>query len=86
MGSITIQVIGDVSVGTKSKTYTYSDANINRLVNYGKDVAGNGATITQGLAAWADQVIKTMQDNVVYAERTAVAAAASNAITVITTA
>lgn len=85
MGSITIQVIGDVSVGTKSKTYNYSDADINRLVAYGRALFGAGATITQGLVAWSDQTIKQMQQQVVSDERSIAAAVASNVITIITT-
>jgi hypothetical protein len=36
MGSYTRQVIGDVSVGTKTKTFTVPDADVNRMVAWAK--------------------------------------------------
>jgi len=61
MGAVTFQVVGDGTVGTKTKTYTVSDADVNRLVAYGQSLAAaNGVsnpTVTQGLLAWADRVM-----------------------------
>ncbi len=56
MGSITFQVVGDVTVGTKNKTYTVSDADINRLVAaYQK---GDGTvTVTTALLSWAADIL-----------------------------
>lgn len=75
MGSITIQVIGDGTVGTKSKTYTVSDADVNRLVAFGKSMVGGSPTVTQGLVAWADKVIADTK-SAVRAYENAVATAA----------
>lgn len=45
MGSITIQIIGDGSVGTKTKTYTVSDADVNRVVTAAKTISGAVTTV-----------------------------------------
>jgi hypothetical protein len=62
MGSVTFQVIGDVSVGTKNRTFNFSDANINRLVDFGEYIykqanPGSTPTVTQSLNAWAVWVV-----------------------------
>jgi hypothetical protein len=64
MGSLTIQVIGDVSVGTKNRTFNFSDANINRLVDFGEYIYKNNPdnppgnpTVAQALNAWAVWVV-----------------------------
>lgn len=73
MGTITITVVGDASVGTKSKTYNLSDANINRLVAWTKTAFATTPTVAvpsppvlttaQALVAWADKFIaRTKQD------------------------
>ncbi len=75
MGSIAITVIGDGAVGTKSKTYTVSDADIGRLVAFSRAVYATTAipnpTITQGLVAWADAIIERAKANVRDYERVA---------------
>jgi hypothetical protein len=61
MGSLTIQVVGDASVGTKTKTWTITNANINRLVDFGEYIytqknPGTTPTVAQSLLAWSDWV------------------------------
>jgi NAD(P)H-flavin reductase len=60
MGSITFQVIGDGSVGTKTKTFTVADADINRLVEWAKVAyRGDGPALntTQALLAWTQAMM-----------------------------
>lgn len=76
MGSVTFQVVGDGTVGTKTKTYTVSDADVNRLVAYGKALATAAGianpTVTQGLLAWADrEMTKAKVDVLVYEQELA---------------
>lgn len=72
MGSITLQVVGDGSVGTKVKTYAVSDADINRIVAYGMTLAnGQGntnPTVAQALVAYADLLMQITKGNIVSAE------------------
>lgn len=79
MGSITFQVIGDGTVGTKTKTYTVSDADINRLVNCWKTLGATNAvpspTVAQALLAWADHEISDTKSSVLQFEQAAAAAA-----------
>mgnify|MGYP001578582554 CR=1 FL=1 len=56
MGSITFQVIGDVSVGTKTKAYTVSDADINRMVAAYKQ-GDQSMTVTAALLLWAADIL-----------------------------
>lgn len=75
MGSITIQIVGDGTVGTKTKTYTVSDADVNRLVAFGKSMVGGTPTVAQGLIAYADKVIADTKGAVrIYENGLAVAA------------
>jgi hypothetical protein len=57
LGSITFQVIGDASVGTKTKTATFSNADINRLVTAAGSFVAN-PTPTTALEFWASAMIK----------------------------
>lgn len=74
MGSITFQVVGDGSVGTKTKTYTVSDADVNRLVAYGVSLATTpqvpSPTVAQALLAWADRAMALAKSDVLSYERT----------------
>lgn len=79
MGSLTLQVIGDGTVGTKSKTFTISDADINRLVAAWKSkittVALPSPTVTQAMVAFADNVMAHAKSDTLDVEaRTATAA------------
>lgn len=73
MGSITFQVFGDGTVGTKTKTYTVSDADINRLVAYGIKLATTpqlpNPTVAQGLLAWVDRAMAVAKADVLSSER-----------------
>lgn len=84
MGTITFQVVGDGSVGTKTKTYTVSDADVNRLVAFAQAIAANNGVsnpnVTQGLLAWADRMMSETKTGVRAYEQ-AIAAAAIAAIT-----
>jgi hypothetical protein len=65
MGSITMTLVGDVSVGTKTKTYTASDADINRFIAWAKVAYATAAvpnpTTAQAAVAWADAQINAMK-------------------------
>jgi hypothetical protein len=80
MGSISFQVVGDASVGTKNKTFTVPDAHINRLVEAMKPFGAQPATVNTALAYWAQMVMDRTKDAVVERERT-VAAQAVDPIT-----
>ena len=63
MGSVTVQIIGDGTVGTKSKTFTFTNAQINRLVTFGSYIykqknPGTTPNVTQSLSAWGDWIIE----------------------------
>lgn len=80
MGQITISVVGDGSVGTKSKTYSFTDAAINRLVAAEQAAAKSAGvaanpTVTQALVFYADAVIQGTIDGVKSFEQSAAAAA-----------
>lgn len=66
MGAFTIQIVGDGSVGTKTKTYVVSDADINRLMAFATVIAiGNGIpspTVIQAALALADAVTQRLRD------------------------
>jgi hypothetical protein len=68
MGSITFQVIGDASVGTRTKTYTVPDEHINRFVAWAKANFGE-TTAPQALLAWADLMMTQTRENVINYER-----------------
>lgn len=68
MGQIAFQVVGDASVGTRTKTYTVPDEHINRLVLCMK--AGDAAiTPPQALLKWADLMIALTKERVLGFER-----------------
>lgn len=76
MGSITIQVVGDASVGSRSKTFTVPDAHINRLVAFAKgEFTPTGEpplTTPQALLEWAERVMKATKKQVLaYEEKVA---------------
>jgi len=84
VGSISIQVVGDASVGTKSKTYNYTDAQINRLVAWAKTAYSQSSrgvpdppplTTAQALSAWADALMRFTETSVVKTEKNAARAA-----------
>lgn len=68
MGSISFQVIGDASVGTRSKSYAVSDANINRLVACLK-ADDPSLTTPQALLKWTDLVMQLTRERVLEHER-----------------
>lgn len=79
MGSLTIQVIGDGTIGTKTKTFTISNADVNRFVaawqSRAATVAVPSPTITQALVAFADNVMGSAKaDTLDFEFRTAAAA------------
>jgi hypothetical protein len=72
MGAITFQVIGDASVGTRTKTFAVSDADVNRLVAWAKaQLAQPGETLTtpQALLRWAEVSMAITKDRVVGYEK-----------------
>lgn len=79
MGSITITVVGDASVGTKTKVFTVSDADINRLVARAKikyaPVVNGTPTTAQAMSAMADELVAYLKQDVVSAEKQATVAA-----------
>ena len=70
MGSISFQVVGDASVGTRNKTYAVSDENINRLVAYLK-ADDPALTTPQALLKWTDLVMQLTRERVQEHERRA---------------
>lgn len=73
MGQVTYQVIGDGSVGTKTKAFTVPDADINRLVGFGRHLLSNpAATVTQALLAWSEWSMRITKEQVLAYERDAV--------------
>jgi hypothetical protein len=67
MGSITFQVVGDASVGTRTRTFTVPDAHVNRFVDWAKWRFGSeGVTPTtpQALLAWAEFLMATLRTDV----------------------
>jgi hypothetical protein len=87
MGTITFTIVGDGTVGTKTKAYTLSNADINRLIAWATVVYATpptvevpsppALTIAQALVAWADSVIAGTKNNVVrYEKNVAVTAVA----------
>jgi hypothetical protein len=75
MGSISFQVVGDASVGTKSRTFQVPDAHINRLVEAMKPFGAQPATVNTALAYWAQMVMDKTKDVVLEQERAAAALA-----------
>jgi hypothetical protein len=72
MGSLTIQVVGDATVGTKTKAYAIPDADVNRLVAFCKaaypiqnaDGTTTVPTVAQALVSWADGFVAGTKTNV----------------------
>lgn len=64
MGSITVQLVGDGTVGTKTKTYVVSDADVNRLVAYAKSLVGGNPTVAQAASAYADAILTLTKTNI----------------------
>lgn len=79
MGSISFQVVGDASVGTRAKTFTVDDANINRLVAYLK---ADDPTLTtpQALLRWSELLMRLTRERVLAHERTVAAVAPFDAV------
>lgn len=79
MGSLTVQVIGDATVGTKSKTFTVSNTDINRFVAACQAKAATAAvpspTVAQALSAFADSVWAKAKTDTLNFEADAAAAA-----------
>jgi len=95
MGTVTLTVVGDVSVGTKAKTYNFTDADINRLVAWTKKAFATvptnavpnppALTTTQSLVAWADSFINTTKTNVINTERNTTITAVPTPINIVIT-
>jgi hypothetical protein len=74
MGSITLTTVGDASVGTVTRTWNVSDADINRLVAWAKDVYPTAPTeanptpppptTTQALNRWGAGLMQGTNNNV----------------------
>lgn len=79
MGSITIQIIGDGTVGTKTKTYTVSDADVNRVVTAAKTL--NGAVTTVQACLDLASYLQSSVTNLVLASEKAAAATPIQPIT-----
>lgn len=69
MGSISFQVVGDASVGTRNRTFTVPDAHINRLVAY-MQADDPLMTVPQALLKWAELMMAVTKDRVRNHERT----------------
>jgi hypothetical protein len=79
MGSITFQGIGDASIGTKTKTYAVSDADMNRFKTWAIAYFATrpthavpnppALTVTQALTAWADWCMTNTKNLVIDRER-----------------
>ena len=89
MGSITITIIGDASVLTKTKTFTVSDADINRTIAYLKvqanSVVNGTATTAQACLVWANKVLGDLQAGTVAFENAAALAAVAPPAPVVAT-
>lgn len=75
MGSITFQVVGDASVGSRSKTFTVPDEHINRLVAFAKaefSPVGGPLSTPLALLEWAERLMKLTRKQVLaYEDRVA---------------
>jgi hypothetical protein len=79
MGSLTFQAVGDATIGTKTKTYTISDANMDRFAEWAIATFSprptNGEpnptplTVAQALAAWADWIVERTRQEIIQRER-----------------
>lgn len=68
MGSITIQIVGDGTVGTKTKTYTVSNADVNRVVTAAMTLNG-AVTVTQACLDLAGLLQSTVTNLVLSSEQ-----------------
>lgn len=75
MGSITFQVTGDASVGTKTKTFAVADADINRLAAWAiaayTDAGQPPPTQAQALLRWAQYLMEITKQLVINRENQA---------------
>jgi L-aminopeptidase/D-esterase-like protein len=75
MGHFRMEVAGGVVGTAKGKTFTLSDANVNRLAAWAQAryTTSNGAvvvpTVPQALAMWADEVFNRTRDDILNYER-----------------
>lgn len=84
MGSITLTIVGDATVLTKTKAYVVSDADVNRFVAWAKvnyaSAAVPSPTTTQALVAWADSTIAALKSAVVSSEKQVTIAAVADPV------
>jgi len=95
MGTVTLTIVGDGTVGTKTKTYNFVDADINRLVAWAKVVYATpptvavpnppALTVTQALVAWGDGLIAGTKANVIRHERNITVVAVPQPAPIVTT-
>ena len=88
MGALTFQLVGDASVGTKTKTYTVSNADVNRFVAWAiakyaiaptpKIPNPPALTPAQAVAAWADATVNDLKMGVVNMEKVTALKAVAN--------
>lgn len=74
MGSITFSATGNGGVGTKSRTFTVSDADISRFIVWARATYGNGEgapaiTITQAMNAWSWDMMNSTKERILQFER-----------------
>ena len=73
MGSLTFTVVGGANVGTKTKSYSVADVDIDRLVTWAQAVYATPAipapTVTQALLAWAESLMNGTHSNVLRWEK-----------------
>jgi hypothetical protein len=73
MGSITFQVVGDASVGTRTRTFTVPDAHVNRLVEWAKwkftPEGQPDLSTPQALLAWSERMMSDTKKHVLNFER-----------------
>jgi len=79
MGSITFTGVGDASIGTKTKTYTISNADMNRFAAWAIVTFATKPTnavpnppalsVAQAMSAWADWCMAETKTRVVARER-----------------
>jgi L-aminopeptidase/D-esterase-like protein len=75
MGHFRMEVAGGVVGTAKGKTFTLSDANVNRLAAWAQAryTTGNGSpvvpTVNQALVMWADEVFNRTRSDILSYER-----------------
>lgn len=75
MGSMTFTVVGDASVGTRTKTFSIPDADVNRFIAMCQEWYGQPA-VAQAMLAWANDVMGVTKERVIRSEKEAAARAA----------